>query len=222
MRELTLVALLASTLRIACLADQSSLVAGQYIEHRSNRVYGCPCEFSSEWADSGRNAVLAWNVQSGGYAGESLRGVRMAAVIVADYSVGVAATGARSTIFIDRSASPEQRRAGFAWLRAHYGELLGRVLAEHSSEIDFQLDSESANLRIPGTLTVRMRRADPARELESWAFLLFDPLTKLVSSNFGMILEAEYRSVDLRIRWVQHTPAVSGYFGTFAMEPLPR
>jgi len=62
------------------LTGPNNVVSGQYLEDRSNRVYGCPCEWSSEYASSGREAVLAWRIESGEYDGENLAGLRLAAV----------------------------------------------------------------------------------------------------------------------------------------------
>jgi hypothetical protein len=199
-------------------AGPDGLVTGQYIEERSNRVYGCPCEFSSEWADGGRTAILAWNLQSGTYGGEELRGLRLVAVIAADSSLSVTLANPRSTLFVDESSPAAQRRAGVAWLRLEYGDLLGQVLGEHATSIDFRQDGDTASVRIPDTLIVEMRRADVARDAESWAFLLYGPLIKVRTSTMAVTLQDRYSGLDLRSRWAREGSPISGYFGEFALK----
>jgi len=201
----------------AGLAAQDGLVTGQYIEERSNRVYGCPCEFSSEWADAGRTAILTWNIESGIYDGQNLRGLRLVAVLAADSSLSVSLADSRSTLFVDETAPLLQQRAGLAWLRARYAEVLGRVLGEHPAPIDFSFSGDAAAVSIRDVLTVQMRRADPARDAESWAFLLFGPLTKLTTLTLGVTLQDRYSGPDLNARWKREGSPISGYFGTFGL-----
>jgi hypothetical protein len=62
-------------------AGVDSIFKGQYMEDRSSLVYGCPCEWSSEFVSNGREAVLTWKFESGTYDGEDLGGLRPAAVL---------------------------------------------------------------------------------------------------------------------------------------------
>jgi hypothetical protein len=45
-------------------AEQPSVIQGDYIEDRSNHVYGCYCEWSGESETNGKEATLAWNIKS--------------------------------------------------------------------------------------------------------------------------------------------------------------
>jgi len=76
----------------------SGLVTGQYLEDRSSRVYGCPCEWSSEYASYGRDAVLAWKIESGEYEGENLAGLRLAAVLAGEMTLSDSTSRRRSTL----------------------------------------------------------------------------------------------------------------------------
>ncbi|HZT34126.1 MAG TPA: DUF1326 domain-containing protein [Bryobacteraceae bacterium] len=200
---------------VAC-AGQDSPVTGQYLEDRSSRVYGCPCEFSSEYASLGREAVVAWNIESGQYQKVSLAGLRLAAVLAGKFTLSDAATLRRSVLFADSGAPALQREVGLAWLRSRYGDLLGQVLSVRAAPIEFALDADSASLRVGDLLTLRMRRANPAEETESWAFLLFDPLTKLTSATLGTTLHTESAGTDLGIRWIREEAAITGYYGRFS------
>ena len=199
-------------------AGQDTPISGQYLEDRSSRVYGCPCEFSSEYASAGREAVLAWKIESGEYQGQALAGLRLAAALAGNFTLSDATSHRRSAVFVDAGAPAEQRRAGLAWLQAHYGDTLGQVLGVHPLPIELQIDAEGATLRIGDFLDLRMRRANVEEDTPSWAFLLYDPLTKLESATLGTTLRSEYSGPDLQMRWTRDEVAITGYYGTFSLK----
>jgi len=197
----------------------SGPVTGQYLEDRSSRVYGCPCEWSSEYASYGREAVLAWKIASGEYDGENLAGLRLAAVLSGEFTLSDSTSPRRSTLFVDANAPLAQRRAGVAWLHSQYGEILGHVLGVHEAPMEFKLDADSASLRVGDVLDVRMRRANLLEDTPSWASLLYDPFITLSSSTLGTTLNNEYNGEpDLLMRWTRHDAAITGYYGTFSLK----
>ncbi|MBZ5590768.1 MAG: DUF1326 domain-containing protein [Acidobacteriia bacterium] len=200
------------------LTGPNSAVTGQYLEDRSSRVYGCPCEWSSEYVSYGREAVLAWKIESGEYAGERLAGLRMAAVLSGEFTLSAATSLRHSTVFVDAGAGEVQRGAGVAWLRSRYGDILGSILGIHVAPIEFKLDAESAKLRVGDVLEVQMRRANFLEDTQPWASLLYDPLTKLTSSTLGTTFNTHYTGPDLQIRWTRRDAAITGYYGTFSLK----
>jgi len=197
----------------------SGPVTGQYLEDRSSRVYGCPCEWSSEYASYGREAVLAWKIESGEYEGESLAGLRLAAVLAGEFTLSDSTSPRRSTLFVDAYAPLAQRRAGVAWLRSQYDEILGHVLGVHEAPIEFKLDADSALLRVGDVIDVRMRRANLLEDTPSWASLLYDPFITLSSSTLGTTLNNEYNGeAELLMRWTRQDAAITGYYGTFSLK----
>src|SRR5947199_2683398 len=82
----------------ATCASAAPAVTGDYIEARSCNVYAGPCHFGSEYTTAGREAVMAWHVRHGAYAGQPLDGLAAVAVVVSDDNLAV--TGApRRTVF---------------------------------------------------------------------------------------------------------------------------
>src|SRR5438874_11607161 len=95
-------------------------VTGDYVEARSCNVFAGPCHFGSEYTTAGREAVMAWRVQHGAYAGQTLDGLTAVAAVAADDNLAVA--GPRRTVFyLDERATPAQREALVALLRARAG-----------------------------------------------------------------------------------------------------
>lgn len=200
-------------------AGSNSPVTGQYLEDRSNSVYGCPCEWSSEYVSYGREAVLAWKIESGEYEGVSLTGLRLAAVLAGEFTLSVATSPRRSTVYVDAGAPAAQRRAGVAWLQSQYTDVLGHVMGIHELSIQFNIDSESATLRVGDVLDLEMRRANLLEDTQAWASLLYDPLTKLTSSTLGTTLNTQYSGgPDLQMSWTRREAAITGYYGTFSLK----
>ncbi len=200
---------------IATLQAQPPPVTGEYMEDRTMRVYACPCEWSTDWAHRGREAVLAWNIQSGEFQGESLAGLRIAAVLVGDFSLTEASSPRRAAIYIDEAAPPAQRNAGLHWVRTRYSALLGRVVATRVLPITFSPGPPDISLQAGSILTLRMHRTDLPEEARSWAELAHDPFIELVTSALATTSEVRYTGTDLNIRWTREEDAITGYVGTF-------
>ena len=201
-------------------AAENSVVTGQYLEDRSNRVYGCPCEWSSEFASNGHEAVLAWRIESGTYGGEDLGGLRLAAILEGKFTLSAATTLRRSTIYADAEAREPQRRAGVAWLRSRFGDTLGIVQTVQTVPIELQFAPTSVLLRVGNVLEVRMRRAEIDLDTMPWATLLYEPFLKLTSSTLGTTLHTHYAGPELAIAWRRDDAptGITGYFGTFAVK----
>lgn len=199
-------------------AAQAQVIQGDYIEDRSNHVYGCYCEWSGESQTGGREAVLAWSIRSGEHGGTSLTGVRMAAVIVGDKTLSTGNTPRKSVVVIDGAATPAQQKAAEALLRASYGRLIGEVLSVRAMPIQFERESERAFLRIGELVKVEMRRAYPRDDGMQGAVLWFDPFIPLRESMVGTTLQVEYTGDDFNHRWQRSHPEMTGYFGSFELK----
>jgi hypothetical protein len=203
---------------VASVQAQSPAITGEYMEDRTMRVYACPCEWSTDWAHRGREAVLAWNIQSGEFDGQSLEGLRIAAVLVGDFSLTEADSPRRSAIYVDKAAPPAQRSAGVHWLRSRYSGLLGRVVAVRDLPITFVAGASAVTLEIGSIVTLRMHRTDLPSEARSWAELIHDPFIKLSSPALTTTSHVRYSGQDLNIRWTREEDAITGYVGTFVDE----
>lgn len=210
---LACVALMCGTRLLA----QSPLVTGYYMEDRSNRVYGCPCEWSDEYVQKGRDAVLAWSITSGQHDGRRLSGLKVAAVLSADDTLSSPLTPRRAILFFDSAAPVAQRHAGEAWLRSRFGDLIGKVLEVHAMPVDLSFTPESVNLRIRNVLLLQMRRAVLSTDTETWADLLYEPFIALDSPVMGTTLRTHYTAPDLRRQWKREEIAITGYYGRFGL-----
>lgn len=89
----------------------------------------------------------------------------------------------------------------------------------HEVPIQFKLDADSATLRVGDIIDLQMRRAKLLEDTQSWASLLYDPLTKLTSSTLGTTINTQYNGGgDLPMRWIRQAAAITGYYGTFSLK----
>ena len=103
--------------------QQPPEIRGDYLEARSNHVFGCYCEWSGEAVTGGREAILAWEFKTGDFRGVSLAGVKAVAVIVAPATLSAGYATRDTLLFFDGAVSEEQRGAALALLRESYGRL---------------------------------------------------------------------------------------------------
>jgi hypothetical protein len=199
------------------LSAQPSVIAGDYLESRSNHVFGTYCEWSGERMTGGREAILAWWIKEGSMRGVSLAGVKIAAVIVGEATLSTGAAPRTSILFLDSAASPAQREAAESLLRERYGQLLGQVRNVHVAPVEFHRDAETAALSVGDVLNLTLRRARLPEDALPGATLWYDPFIPLIESTLGTALSQKYSGKDFGQRWERSDPSTSGYYGQFQL-----
>lgn len=203
------------------LAAQAQTVEGEYIEDRSNHVYGCYCEWSGESVTGGTEAILGWRFTRGAFDGVNLAGVRAVAVIRGEGTLSQGSAARVSVLILDRRASTAQREAAAGWLTRQFGPLLGEVIERRVHDIEFSRSAERARLKVAGLISMEVRRARPAEDSLPGATLWYDPFIPLVESVLGTTLHTAYQGEQFNRKWDKSEPGVRGYFGLFRVESLP-
>lgn len=191
-------------------------VTGDYVEARTCNVFAGPCHFGSEYTTAGREAVLAWQVKHGTSDGQSLDGLRAVAVVAGDDNLAVAGTPRRTVFYIDERATPAQRSALVALLRARSGADFGEVLAVRGAPILFDEQSDGVQVsvaRVARLEASKMPDADCCRwPGQRW----YDPLAHTQGVRVGNAAMNEYDGTLLNVRWLQ-SDQNSVLFGSFAL-----
>src|SRR2546428_5287261 len=133
----------------AACVSAAPAVTGDYVEARSCNVYAGPCHFGSEYTTAGREAVMAWRVQRGASAGQTLDGLGAVAVVAGEDNLAVAGVPRRTVFYVDERATPAQREALIALLRAKTGADFGRVVAVRAAPITFEDQSDGVRVSVP-------------------------------------------------------------------------
>lgn len=191
-------------------------VTGDYVEARSCNVFAGPCHYGSEYTTAGREAVMAWQVKHGAYAGQALDGLRVVAVVAGDDNLAVAGTPRRTVFYVDERAAPAQRAALIALLRAKTGADFGRVLAVRAEPIAFDEQSDGVHVSVARVARLEASKM-PDAECCRWpGQRWYDPLAHTQGVRVGNAAVNEYDDTLLNVRWLQ-SDQNSVLFGSFSL-----
>jgi hypothetical protein len=155
-----LVVLAIALLSVGLFAQQ---IRGDYIETRSADVYTGQCFANGEVNLVGKEAIVAWHVQSGSWDGVSLDGLTIAAAVRAKATLGDPYANpypAQSVLLVDDQASPQQSAALVSFAKHMGGELLSNVDQTVSAPMEMVVNHERhgvALLRAGQFATVQTR-----------------------------------------------------------------
>src|SRR5438477_13208444 len=87
-------------------------VRGQYVEARTCDVFTGACFANADTGLIGRNAVLAWKVESGTVGGTRIDGLGVVAVVAAPDTLGLKQSApGKAVVIVDEKATAAQREA---------------------------------------------------------------------------------------------------------------
>lgn len=121
-------------------------IRGQYIEARTCDVYTGPCFANAEMELAGKEAVLGWKVEEGGWNGQSLAGLSVALIVKAERTLGddgvftQDAGRIASVIVVDEQATPEQEAALVAFVKDAAAELTTDVRKVERATVEMEND----------------------------------------------------------------------------------
>ena len=192
-------------------------VRGAYLEARNTDLYGGRCTGAAQ--GDGRDAIIAWQIESGDFGGVPLAGLSAAAVIRGEEALSAAparTSRPHSVIFVDATASLPQRAALEALVRAQTGQVLGEVMRVEAVPIELAVDPSRAlgRLHVAGLAELRTRPFNRLDALCGDETLAAPPLAQGVDATPAVALEHAYHGDALGAPW----DAVNGrgaFVGTF-------
>ena len=217
MKKIALSAAL-SSLMAASLAATGPAVTGTYVEARTAEVFAGACIMNGEAATTGREALLAWKVDRGQVNGVTLDGLAVIAALAGETNLGIHEIGgettpARAAIYVDSRANTAQRKALVAMVKSLSGGLIGSVIQETATPIQFadngqqiSVSADTVKLAVGKQLT-----HDASCGNKQW----FNPLTKVDRAEMGMTDQNEFSGQVLNTKW-SHPNKRSSFFGTFS------
>jgi hypothetical protein len=195
-------------------------LTGQYVEARTCDVYTGACFANADTGLTGKNAVLAWKVQSGALGATRLDGLGVVAVVAARETLGLTqAAPGKAVLIVDAKATPAQRDALVAFVKAQAGELVQDVVAVRSAPVDLiicKCDGDGCATLTAGAVKVTTRCLDAAHDKacgNETAF--YPPLAKGVSAKPAMAAEHSFTGQGLNETW-SDTDRRGAYVGSFA------
>jgi len=195
-------------------------IRGDYIETRSADVYTGQCFANGEVNLAGKEAILAWHVQSGSWDGVALDGLTVAAAVRAQATLGDPYGNpypAQSVLLVDDQANPQQKAALASFARHMGGQLLANVDQILAAPMEMVVNHERhgvALLRAGQFATVQTRSLGDKDHVCGNESTFYPPLTPVAHSMPAVAVTDAYRGPGLGESWDSHGRR-SAFVGTF-------
>jgi hypothetical protein len=206
------------TAALTGLSAAPATLTGTYVEARTSEIFAGACVINGEAATAGREALLAWKVDSGRFNGVSLDGLAVVAAVVGDANLSVQEIGGdvantRAALFVDARATEPQRRALIAMARALAGRVVSTIAEVTPASIEFVAGEHDIQVAVP---TARLRvRKDMEHDSTCGNKKWFDPLANVHHADLGIAVENAFSGTSLGTKWSDPNKR-SAFFGTFS------
>jgi hypothetical protein len=216
-------AVVALTLTLSSAAFAGESISGSYVEARTAEVFAGGCIMSSEAETIGRQAVLAWRIDQGGFDGQALDGLRVVAAISGDRNLGIREIGGeapsyvQAVVYVDQRAAPAQQRALARLARSLSRGLISDVVAVTPVAIAFD-ETNDAVAVTAGDARLQVRKSiehGPACGAMKW----FTPFTAVDDARIGTTVAHGFSGPGLDTRWSAPNRR-SAFFGEFRFDTL--
>ena len=207
----------------AAATSQAVQIQGDYLESRSCDVYTGPCFANAEIGLTGRQAVMAWGIDNGDFAGVDLSGLKVVvAVRSADtlgFGVGITVRNElnKSVILLDQRATPAQQAALEKFAREKAGATLGEVVRTAVLPIDMQLDHVDmvATLKAGDEVAMETRKLAKGDCVCTNEQIYYPPLSEVENAEPAYTLSNSFQGRGLGNKW-DHNRSRSSFLATFA------
>lgn len=197
-------------------------IEGEYLEARSCDVYTGPCFANAETDLAGKEAVMAWRVESGGWNDVDLAGLSVAVVANSQKTMGdtgvfkMKAGRIRSVILIDDQATETQQAALVAFAK-HSAEEFTRDIAEVKL-VPMTLENDhlsgKAQFRAGELAKIETRGLKKGDCVCTNEIVHYQPLTKIANASPAYARTVSYTGNGLDAKFVTIGKR-SAFLGTF-------
>jgi hypothetical protein len=184
-------------------------ISGEYLEARTCDVYTGPCFANGEIGITGKEAVMAWRVDEGSWAGEDLSGLGVALVIKANDTLGfggsffVKPDKISAVIVVDERADRYQQAALIEFVKESAPELTKELLKIEAAPISLTNDHLTGKgVFTAGKLakieTRKLAKGDCVCSNES---VIYPPLNKVDNAHPAYTLNMTFDGKGLDRTW---------------------
>lgn len=211
---LVVLAVFSSAITITSLGE-SVAVRGDYVEVRTASVFAGACHYNGEVTTTGRDALMAWNVNSGQWRGVDLAGVRVVAIVTADANLSDNDAARQSEIVIGNNASEEQSRAILEALRSKYATSLGRIISVRRGPLSFEHQGKTYSVTANNVASIDVEAMPNDLCCKMPNLVWYSPLVPLENRKVGYTTKARYTGDVVGDAW-QRSGENSAFYGRFS------
>ena len=219
MKHLLVVLALAA---MPALADAGE-ISGNYLEARTCQIYTGPCFANAEINLTGKDALMAWNIEEGRQGDVDLAGLSVVVVVTASDTLANGGVNdpkeIKSAIIVDAKATAEQREALVAFAKEHAGRATEKVARIDAAPIAMSLDT----LNLTGSLTAGNSVKLVTRKCGQKDCICcneeayYPPLAQVTHFAPGVAVEGSFSGKGLGTSW-SVPQSRSAYMATFNYE----
>src|SRR4051794_38286977 len=135
-----------AALLVAPLLAQAGEPTGDYLETRTCDVYTGPCFANGQVGLCGRDAVMAWSIDSGSFKGVDLAGLKVILAVRASDTLGfgggvvIHPDPIKSVALVDKRANAKQQDALVAFATQQAGRVAGTLVRVETVDIEMSID----------------------------------------------------------------------------------
>ncbi|MDQ3816480.1 MAG: DUF1326 domain-containing protein [Acidobacteriota bacterium] len=188
---------------------------GDYVEVRTASVFAGACHYNGEVVTTGRDALMAWQVNSGSWNGVDLAGVRAMAVVSSDSNLSDTQAARRTELIIDKSASRAQALAIIDAIKTKYAQTLGKIVSVRSAPVEFQHEEKSYSINSSGIAAINMESMPDDLCCRMPQLVWYEPLVPLAGRKVGYTKKALYAGGAVGDAW-QRDGENSAFYGSFS------
>ena len=208
---------------LALPAAAADSITGTYLESRTCQVYTGPCFANAEMGLTGKEAMMAWNIETGRQNDIDLAGLSVVMLLAGNETLGFRGMNdpqeLKSAIIVDAKATAKQREALIAFAKEHSGRAGKAVVRVDAVPITMSLDSVElrGELKAGDVVNLTTRKAKPGDCICSNEVQFYPPLAEINRFAAGVATAAECQAKGLGTSW--STPeSRSAYMGEFRYE----
>lgn len=206
-------------LTTVCSAAQ---IQGEYLESRSCDVYTGPCFANAEMDLAGKEAIMAWRVETGSWKGVDLAGLSVAVVANSQQTMGdtgvfrMKAGAIRSVVLIDENATAAQEAALIDFVKSTATEFTHDLGATVRAPMSLENDHLAGRGKfqagdIAQIETRGLKHGDCVCSNET---VFYQPLTKIENAHPAYSRTLSYTGDGLPVKFTNHNQR-SAFLGTF-------
>ncbi|MCL6503639.1 MAG: DUF1326 domain-containing protein [Pirellulales bacterium] len=197
-------------------------ISGDYVESRTCDVYTGPCFANAQMGLAGHQAVLAWSIDEGSYAGVDLSGLKAVMAVRASNTLSfgggldINPYPIQAVILLDERASTAQREALERFVRDQTSHMAPDVQRVDVAAIEMRVDhiSMSASLRAGDEVHLSTRKLKKGDCVCSNEELYYPPLVAVENADAAYTLDGGFSGRGLRTTW-SNPGSRSAYLATF-------
>ncbi|MFQ5734330.1 MAG: DUF1326 domain-containing protein [Planctomycetaceae bacterium] len=197
-------------------------ITGEYLEARTCDVYTGPCFANAEMDQAGKEALMAWKIETGAWDGVPLKGLTVALVVNAQGTIGydgvfpMRAGKTKSVILVDKQATSRQEQALIAFVKDAAKELVGKV--KRVQRVPMTLTNnhlDGKGLFTAGRIAkIETRKLTKADCICTNEIVYYQPLTKVKNFSPAFSKTLSFQGDGLNNKWTTHSTR-SAFLATF-------